>query len=388
MLVFQVLRIIRRCARLSPAARSPMVGSRIAGTCNAGSLIPKPGVSWPAIPAVLMAMALIPGARAADEELDACLKRQGSRQDIIRHCTAAAGQPGLSDTRHAAVLNQRGLTRLAEGAMAEAHQDFDDAIRLDATLASTWNSRAVLFLQQGEAARAVADEEQAVKLSPKYAFAWANLGQARLMNRDLAGALAAESEALRLAPANVELVYVGRAKAYLAQRDYAAAKADLEAALQANPRYANALSGLAVLQVCQGDFAAAAQAFRREREVRPDDESAIDLVMALQRAGQDASKELATLTRNLDEKQGIPTGLALFMEKATPEQVLGSTQDHDPWMQRQRSCRAQYQVAEWYLVHGKSGPARQALEQARQSCDPSQSSYAPAVAELSRLSGH
>jgi len=346
----------------------------------------------PAAPARWLAggLALLAAVAAGGEgdPVSACLQAEAGPAQVIADCTAASEVAGLAPDRHAAVLVRRGLARMASRDLEGARQDLDAAIRLDAGSPWAYNSRGVVWMQQGDPDQAIADYEHAVQLAPKYGFAWANLGNARLMKGDADQALADLGKSIQLDLPHVELAYTGRGKVWLAKGDYGRAREDFDAALQANPNYANALSGRAFAYFCQGNFEAAAADFRSERRLRRDSESAIDLVIAMRRGGHDGQAELAAAGKEIDQGQGMPAGLALFMGTITPEQALQASADRDPRVQRLRSCAASFEVGEWYLLRADLPGARHFLQMARQACDVSQRAYAAAGAELSRLDPH
>ena len=324
-------------------------------------------------------------ARADGDEASLCLNSREAPAQTISHCSAANENKTLPDERRAAVLTQRGLASMAKRDLDHARADFDAAIALNGSSYWSYNSRAVLWMQLGDADRAIADGERAVELNPRYAFAWANLGNARLVHGDVDPALAALDKAIQLAPERMEIPYTSRGRAWLARGDCAQARADFNAALQANGRYANALSGRGYAQFCSGDFEAAAADFRSERVLRKDGESAMDLLIAVRRSGHDGQAELAEARSESDPATGMATGLALFSGTITPEQALQAISDRDPRVQRLRSCSASFEVGEWYLLKTDVPRARQYLAQARETCDPSLGQYAAAGAELARL---
>ncbi len=334
--------------------------------------------------AVVVLLGVAPAYGAGDEAA-ACLQSQAGAAQTITHCTAAMEAKDLSDDRRAALYTQRGLARMASGELDRAREDFDAAIGLDGNSSWAYNARAVSWMQKGEVDRAIPDYERAVQLRPGYAFAWTNLGNARLVRGDIDRALSDLDQAVRLAPLRVEIALTGRGRARLARGDYDRALEDFAAALQANPKFANALSGRGQAHFCLGAFDAAADDFRSERQLRKDDESALDLLIAVRRGGHDGRAEQAELAKGYDAQQGLPPGLALFSGTITPEQALQASSDRDPKVQRERRCAASFQVGEWYLLQSDPGHARPYLAAARETCDASRGEYAAAGAELSRL---
>jgi len=335
---------------------------------------------------VVLALACASVAQADADDAAACMAAKDGPVQTIAHCTTAIDAPDLPDARRATLLTQRGLARMAARDLEHAHEDFDAAVKLDGNAAWAYNARAVYWMQKGEAGKAVGDYERAVQLKPDYAFAWANLGNARLIQGDVDRALADLDEAVRRAPPRLEIVFTTRGRARLAKGDYAHALEDFSAALSANPRHANALSGLAYVHFCQGDFDAAAAKFAQERSVRQDDESAVDLLLAVRRGGHDGKATLAELVgHERPADQGLPPALALFSGAIGPAQVLQSAEDHDPQARRQRHCAAEFALAEWYLLGSDTASARKYFAAARDSCNPAQGEFAAAGAELARL---
>jgi len=347
--------------------------------------IPVRPAPWRKCLAAALALCAFESARAEDDAVSACLNSHESPAQSIALCTSAIETAGVAEKRRAAAYTQRGLARMAGRDLDRAREDFDAAIRLDDASAWAYNSRAVCAMQMGNVEGGIADYEHAVSLKPGYASAWANLGNARLIHGDADHALADLGEAIRLVPPRLEIALTGRGKAWMAKGDFDHAIEDFNAALQANPKYANALSGRGSARFCKGDFDAAAEDFRSERLYRKDAESAIDLVIAVRRSGHDAHAELAQIFKEFDVNQGLPPGIALFGAGLTPEQVLQAAGDRDPNAQRQRMCAAQFQVGEWYLLQANLSQAREHFTKARETCDPSHSEFAAAGAELSRL---
>jgi tetratricopeptide (TPR) repeat protein len=321
----------------------------------------------------------------AADEVSACFKAADGSTQTIAHCTAASELKDIPDERRAAMLTQRGLARAATGDFDRAREDFDASIRLNGESAWAYNARAVVWMQKGDVERAISDYEHAVHFKPDYAFAWANLGAARLVKGDADGALRDLDEALRRAPPRVELALTSRGKAWLAKGDFDRALADFDGAVKVNPKYANAISGRAYARFCQGDFEGAAADFRSARSIRMDAESAVDLIIAVRRSGRDGRAETAAMVKEFSTGQGVPPGLALFGGEITPQQALQASEDRDPKIKRLRLCASSFEVGEWYVLQRDWTLARQYLQMARDTCDPSQRGFAAAGAELARM---
>jgi lipoprotein NlpI len=320
-----------------------------------------------------------------DEAGKACLDGNGKAEELIENCSRFIASDHFAEGQAAIAHNRRGMAYFRKRDASHAIADFDVAIKLNPQYASALNNRAIVRQDQGEIARALADYDAAIRLEPKYVFALANRGGARLANGDADGAIADFDAALALNVPKSELVLTGRGKASLAKGDFDRATADFDAALKLNAKHANALSGRAYTNFCAGRFDAAAADFTLERQVRADAESSIGLFLARARGGHEAKAGLAESVKGVDPQLGLPPGVALFLGQVTPEQVLQAAIDNNPKTQRDRSCAANFQVGEWYLLNDRNELARTHLTKATQLCDKSFPEFAAATAELARL---
>ena len=94
----------------------------------------------------------------------------------------ASGTPTLSpaatDFADAAAHLAAGIAFQENGQSGEAIAEYDEAIRLDPTLANAFNDRGLNYLQLGQVERAIQDFDEAVRLQPQFAVAYANRAQA------------------------------------------------------------------------------------------------------------------------------------------------------------------------------------------------------------------
>jgi tetratricopeptide (TPR) repeat protein len=335
--------------------------------------------------AALAAVAMLSPARAESGEGAACLAANDNPDQTIARCTRAIEASEFAADKLPVAFNRRGLAWFAKGEAERAGSDFDAALRLNPNYAWAHNNRGIIRAQQGDLDRAIAAYDDAIRLKPGYAFALTNRGNAWLAKGDADRAIADFDAAVALAPPQVELALAGRGRGRMAKGDFDGALVDFDAALKANPNYANALSGRAYLRFCQGRFDAAAADFALERRLRPDAESAIELFLAQARGGHDAKAALAEVAQSADPQQGRTPAAALFLGEITPEQALQAAADKDPRVQRRRSCAANFQVGEWYVLNKGPEQARAYLTRARQLCDKSLPEFAAAGAELERL---
>ena len=93
-----------------------------------------------------------------------------------------------------------GIAREAQGDLAGALADYDQAIALNPQDATAYNNRGIARADQGDLAGALADYDQAIALNPQDATAYNNRGNARQAQGDLAGALADYDQAIALNP--------------------------------------------------------------------------------------------------------------------------------------------------------------------------------------------
>jgi tetratricopeptide (TPR) repeat protein len=333
----------------------------------------------------ILLVPLLAAATARAAASAACGSATESPELTIAHCTAALEQPQVTAESRAAILARRGLAWFNKHDLERAAADYDEAIRSDESSFPAYNSRAILRMQQGDVDRALADYDTAIRLKPDYASALANRGNAWLVKGDADRAIADLDRAIALAPARLELALAGRGRAWLSKADLARAEQDFEAALKSNPKYSNALSGRGYVRFCRGDFLGAAADFSAEHRLRPDQESAVAWILSLRRAGRDTQDELAGIVREGDAATGTPAAVALLAGRLSPAQVLQASTDRDPSVQRARSCAAQFEVGEWYLLARDTEQARQHLALARTDCDRSQPEFAAAGAEIARL---
>jgi hypothetical protein len=135
----------------------------------------------------------------------------------------------------------------------------------------------------------------------------------------------------------------------------------------------------------KADFDAAAEDFSRERQLRPDADSALALFLAQARGGHEAKAAAAESTKVADPQQGLPPGVALFNGQVTAEQVLQAATDKNPNTQWDRTRTANFHVGEWHLLNKRPEQARTYLSKAAQLCDKSLPEFAAAKAELAGL---
>ena len=120
----------------------------------------------------------------------------------------------------ASVLHNRGLLRQAQGDLAGALEDFDQALAIDRKHTSTYVARGLARKETGELEAALADFNQALEHNPSQGLAtiYHGRGGVRVLQNDFAGALADYDEALSLEPERY-LFYISRGNARYHVRD-------------------------------------------------------------------------------------------------------------------------------------------------------------------------
>lgn len=140
----------------------------------------------------------------------------------------------LAESADAALLNNRGAARAAEGDVNGAIEDYTHAIALDDSLAQAFSNRGNALTKLARYAEALADYDRALERAGDVAAIYCNRGLARKMLGDLPGSLEDFEAALRLddrfAPA-----YLARGSVRALTGDVQGAVRDLERFLEISP---------------------------------------------------------------------------------------------------------------------------------------------------------
>ena len=176
------------------------------------------------------------GPSTFSQQLDWCSgKNDASTEQQISGCTALidsgrGNARGLSEA-----LYNRGNAYAATADFNRAIADYDQAIRLNPTMATAFDNRGRAYSEQNQIERAVADFDEAIRLNPNSAVALHNRCWARVVIGHLTDALSDCNESLRLNPNNA--VTLGtRGFVYLKAGVFDKAIGDYDAALQDNPK--------------------------------------------------------------------------------------------------------------------------------------------------------
>ena len=156
--------------------------------CLAGALPALAAAQTPAQSRVEVARLLDLLKNAPSEEAASPLEER------IRSLWAHAGTPAVT------LLMTRALREMHAGALADAIQDFGDAIVLDPTQAEAYRLRAVARYQSGDTPGAIADLQAAVQHEPRDFAAYETLSHIAEASEDWKGAYAAWQKVLEIDP--------------------------------------------------------------------------------------------------------------------------------------------------------------------------------------------
>jgi len=178
----------------------------------------------------------VSGPSTFSQQLDWCsAKNDTSTKQQISACTALidsgrGNAHGLSEA-----LYNRGNAYAATGNFNHAIADYDQAIRLNPTMATAFDNRGRAYSEQNQIERAAADYDEAIRLNPNSAVALHNRCWTRVVIGHLTDALSDCNESLRLNPNNAATLGT-RGFAYLKLGFFDKAIGDYDAALQNDPK--------------------------------------------------------------------------------------------------------------------------------------------------------
>jgi tetratricopeptide (TPR) repeat protein len=168
--------------------------------------------------------------------------------------TAAALAPAVADDELTAQQwFERGRDAHFEADLANALQNYDQALRLKPDFLEALNNRSVVRHNLGDLDGALADCDEAIRLNPDAALAYFNRGRTLSAKRDAVGALRDLSEGIRLKPDDAE-AFNERGIVRRAAGDLAGAMADYTQALRLEPDLTKALNNRGNVRKTQGDL--------------------------------------------------------------------------------------------------------------------------------------
>jgi Flp pilus assembly protein TadD len=182
------------------------------------------------------------------------------------------------------------------------------------------------------------------------------------------------------------MLYRWRGHRYLSVRELDRAMADLTRGFQLDSTNYGVLYHLGIVRFVRGDFAGAADAFRRAQPRAPDAGELAGstdwLWMSLMRAGRKADAEamLARRPDSLPVDNAYARRLKLYRGEVKPDDVFTPADTADVQV-----ATLSYGLGNWYLVRGDSTRARQYFERAIQSGGWPGFGFIVSEAELRRL---
>ncbi|MCI0521963.1 MAG: tetratricopeptide repeat protein, partial [Chloroflexi bacterium] len=197
--------------------------------------------------------------------------------------TAEYSQAAQLQPQNPTSLYLLGVTQYFLGDTEEAQSALSQAVALDPSLSQARYALGSLYYQQGEYAQARDEFQTVAKDDPQDASALTSLGNAHYELGDIEASIAAYRQALAVQDdpnvhAYLGLIYSEHGEVELAIQEY-------EEALAGDPQMTLAHRGLGDALVQDGDFAAAAQAYRQALALEEDASLRAQLAALLTRLG-------------------------------------------------------------------------------------------------------
>lgn len=231
----------------------------------------------------------------------------------------------------------------------------------------------------------IARAERALTADPRTVGRFIDLGMAQSGARQFREAIRTFTRALAIAPNN-PLLYRWRGHRYLSVRELDRARRDFDRGNQLDSAIYGIWYHLGIVRYVEGDFAGAADAFRRAQPIAPDAAELAGstdwLWMSLSRAGRPAEAK-AMLDRRPDSLEVANTyarRLMLYRGEISPEEVMTPADTTDVAV-----ATASYGIGNWYLVRGDTARARSWFERSVQSGGWPGFGFIASEAELRRL---
>lgn len=211
---------------------------------------------------------------------------------------------------------------------------------------------------------AVARAQSALAADPQNVDRIIALGVAQSGVRQFREAIETFTRGIAIAPRNA-MLYRWRGHRYLSVREFDKAMADLTAGFNLDSLNYGILYHLGIVRFVKGDFAGAADAFRRAQPIAPEAGELAGstdwLWMSLSRAGRQAEAK-AMLDRRPDSLKvanAYTQRLRLYRGEITPDAVLTPADTADVQV-----ATLSYGIGNWYVVRGDTARARTWFERA------------------------
>jgi tetratricopeptide (TPR) repeat protein len=100
-----------------------------------------------------------------EADIASTVEMVGVSTDNLEPCNVAIDQYGLSDDVRAATFANRGILHAANGSLAEALSDYDEALMISPSLAEVYVSRGILYHFLRDFQRAINDYSLAIEMN-------------------------------------------------------------------------------------------------------------------------------------------------------------------------------------------------------------------------------
>lgn len=229
--------------------------------------------------------------------------------------------------------------------------------------------------------RAAVDYDQALRLNPSLAAAFLKRGNAYASKGEQDHAIKDYDQAIQLDPKNATNInaYTDRAAAYVSKGDYDRAIPDCDQAILLDPNNFVAFVKRGRAYFYLGDFAAGAADLLRANELQEESYSMIWRYLARERAGENGAAELDKNAARLKSAEWPYPVIEIYLGRRSPADVLSAAGKAD------ERCEAQFYIGEWHLLHGERAAAATAFRTAAETCSKEFDEYTGALAELKRL---
>lgn len=176
------------------------------------------------------------GPTTFSQQLDWCSGKNGiSADQQISGCSALIDSGQGNNRGLSEALYNRGNAYATNGNFERAIADYDQAIRLNPTMAVAFDNRGVAYSKKKQFERAIADYDEAIRLNPNSVVALHNRCWARAIIGRFDDALSDCGESLRLRPQYADALR-NRGFVYLRTGAFDKAIIDYDAALQNDPK--------------------------------------------------------------------------------------------------------------------------------------------------------
>ncbi len=323
---------------------------------------------------------------SSQENLSKC---RSTDPDIkIAGCTALI-QTGKATAGDLSIFyNNRGAAYDDKRDYDHAIQDYNEAIRLNPSLASAFYGRGEAYNHKGNYDHAIQDDSEAIRLNPNLSYAYDARGRAHRNKGDFYRAIQDYDEAIRL-DSNYALAYNNRGDSYRGKGDYDHALRDFSEAIRLNPKLLSAYSNRGFVYFSQFNLAAAAEDYEHVIMIAPSSKSAVlaalMLHVAVRQQGRDDAHYLSTVAAAADLSIWPGPVLKLDLGQMTADEAMAAAANASAEKQKWQVCEANYFTGEDALLHHQRATAMARLKAARADCPKADGAYSATLLELKRL---